>query len=159
MRMSRIHDRESGWLLIEAMIALTVLTVGVLGFLFSFQANFRATREMGNRDQAQAALETAVETLQSGNFSTLYDNFNNVQLPAPGLLAVDGNPATVRVQFDVNEPTLPAQYGPVADIDGDGAMTNPDCSNSYVILPARLTLTYQMSYGPETKTLFVIIAP
>ena len=152
-------DREFGWMLVEVMIALTVLTVGVLGFLFSFQANFRATREMGSRDQAQVALESALETLQAANFSTLYATYQNTTLPAPGLTAPDGTPAVVRIQFDVNEPALPAQYGPVADIDGDGAKTTVNASTSYVLLPTRVTLDFEMSYGPESKTLFVVIAP
>jgi len=152
-------DRQQGWLLIEAMIAITVLTVGVLGFLFSFQANFRATREMGNRDLAQAAVETVVETLRSGNFPQLYATYQGVRLPAPGLVDAAGNAAQVQIQFDVNETTLAPEYGPVLDIDGDGAMSTTNASASYVLLPTRLTLTYQMSYGPETKTLFLILAP
>ena len=152
-------DRQQGWLLIEAMIAITVLTVGVLGFLFSFQANFRATREMGNRDLAQAAVETVLETLRSGNFTTLYGTYQGARIPAPGLVDPAGNPAQVQIQFDVNETTLAPEYGPVLDIDGDGAMNTTNASASYVLLPTRLTLTYQMSYGPETKTLFLILAP
>jgi Tfp pilus assembly protein PilV len=158
--MSRIgSDRQQGWLLVEAMVALTVLTVGVLGFLFSFQANFRATREMGNRDLAQAALENAVETLHSASFGTLYTTYQGARLPASGLLDPTGNPAQVVVQFDVNETLLAAEYGPVTDIDGDGANTTTNASTSYVLLPARLTLDYQMSYGPESKTVYLIFAP
>jgi Tfp pilus assembly protein PilV len=153
------QGREGGWLLVEAMVALTVLTVGILGFLFSFQANFRATRELGSRDLAEVALQGAVETLHAANFTTLYTTYNGVKLPATGLVAPDGTPATVLVQFDVNETTLPLEYGPVQDIDGDGVKTTTNASASYVLLPTRLTLNYQMSYGPETKTLYLVLAP
>ena len=156
-REPRAASRESGWLLLEAMIALTVLTVGVLGFLFSFQANYRATQEMGCRDLAQVAMESAVETLRGENFTTLYANYQGAVFPAPGLTAPDGTAAVVRVRFDVNETTLPAQYGPVLDIDGDGAKTTLDASTKYVLLPTCLTLSYQMSYGPEVKRLFVVL--
>jgi hypothetical protein len=155
---TRNREREGGWLLVEAMIALTVLTVGVLGFLFSFHANFRATRELGSRDLAQVALESAAETLRAADFGTLYGSFQGATFPAPGLVDAYGSQAVVRVQFDVNETALAAEYGPVEDIDGDGAKTTVDASSSYVLLPARLSLTFQMNYGPETKTLFLVLA-
>src|SRR5262245_14583501 len=87
------RSRQGGWVLVEVMIALTVLTVGVLGFMLSFQANFRATREMGYRDLAQAAIESAAEQLGAGSFGTLYATFQGTTLPAPGLTGPDGNPA------------------------------------------------------------------
>jgi len=102
---------------------------------------------------------SAVETLRAADFSTLYGSYENASLPAAGLAAPDGSPAVVRVHFDVNEPALPAEYGPVADIDGDGAKTSVNASTSYVLLPTRLTLDYQMSYGPEVKILYLILAP
>ncbi len=156
-RRSPDAGRQSGWLLVEAMIAITVLTIGVLGFLFSFQANFRATREMGNRDLAAVAMETAVERLRSANFATIYATYQGYTFPADGLLAPDGSAAVVRVRFDVNETTLPAEYGPVLDIDGDGAKSTVDASAKYVLLPTCLTLSYQMSYGAEVKRLYLVL--
>jgi Tfp pilus assembly protein PilV len=150
--------RRQGWLLIEAMIALTVLTVGVLGFMFSFQANFRATREISSRDVAQVAMDSAIETLRSGNFSTLYATYQNYQFPTTGLQATSSGPPVVTVVFHVNETTLPTEYGPLWDINGDGAKTSTNCSTNYILLPARLTLTYQMSFGPETKTVYLVLA-
>ena len=158
-RPSAARPREGGWLLIEIMIALTVLTVGVLGFMTSFQSNFRATRELGHRDMAHVAMESAIETLRAGTFTNLYSQYQGALLPAPGLTAPDGTPAVVRVHFDVNEPALPAEYGPLDDIDGDGAKTTANAATKYVLLPTRLTLDYQMSYGPEVKVLFIVLAP
>jgi len=151
------NNRLEGWLLIEAMIALTVLTVGVLGFLFSFHANFRATRELGNRDLAQVAMESAAENLKAADFGTLYDNYKGATFPAPDLIQPDGNPAKVTVSFDVNETALPGEYGPLEDIDGDGVLNTVDASTTYILLPTRLTLTYLMSYGPETKTMYLVL--
>src|SRR6266498_2071885 len=143
-------DRRQGWLLIEAMIALTVLTVGVLGFMFSFQANFRATREISNRDLAQVAMDSSIETLRNANFSTLYATYQNYQFPTTGLQATSFGPPVVTVQFNVNEKALPAAYGPLWDIDGDGALNTTNASTNYILLPTHLTLTYLMSFGPET---------
>ena len=154
-----LADRERGWILVEVMIALTILTVGVLGFMLSFQANFRATREMGYRDLAQAAIETAAERLGAANFGTLYATYQGSTFPAPGLTGPDGNPALVRVNFEVNENTLSPEFGPVADIDGDGAKNTGNAKDSYVLLPTRVSLSYQMSYGIETKVLYLLLGP
>jgi len=157
--LTRSSDRAGGWLLIEAMIALTVLTVGILGFMFAFQSNFKASRELGVRDQVQVALDSAADVIHSTAFSSIYSTYQGVTLQAPGLVDSSGAPAVVTVHFDVNETTLPAEYGPVQDIDGDGAKTSTNASTSYVILPTRLNLTYQMSYGMETRTQYLLLRP
>ena len=151
-------DRRAGALLLDAVMGLAVLTVGILAFLFSFQMNFRVTSDVGVEDQAAAALENAVETLKAADFTTLYATYQGARLPALDIVAPDGSPATVQVGFDVNETALPAEYGPIADIDGDGSRSTQNASASYVLLPARLTLDYQTSYGAEQKVLFLILA-
>jgi len=149
--------RRSGALLLDALMGLTVLTVGVLSYLFALQTSFRSTRDIGVEDQVGAALENAVETVKSAGFSTLYATHQGAKLPATDVIAPDGSAATVQVQFDVNETTLAAEYGPVADIDGDGAKATIDASGSYVLLPTRLTLDYQMSYGAERKVIYLVL--
>jgi len=144
-------------LLLDALMGLTVLTVGVLSYLFALQTSFRSTRDIGVEDQVGAALENAVETVKSAGFSTLYATHQGAKLPATDVIAPDGSAATVQVQFDVNETTLAAEYGPVADIDGDGAKATIDASGSYVLLPTRLTLDYQMSYGAERKVIYLVL--
>ena len=157
--MIRMRDRRGGWMLLEVMIALSLLTVGVLGFMFTFQTNFKATQEIGSRDQGHEALESAVETLRCADFGTLYANYQGANLPAPGLLGADGNPAVVTVGFDVNETTLPAAYGPVTDIDGDGAMKTTNASAGYMILPTCLSLTFKVGLISETKVLYLVLGP
>jgi hypothetical protein len=58
---------------------------------------------------------------------------------------------------DVNEVTLPSQYGPVADLNGDKLKTSTDVSANYVLLPARLTLTYQLTTGTRTEVRYLLI--
>lgn len=153
------EGRREGWLLLELMIALTVLTVGILGFLFSFQTNFRATHEMDAQDHAQVALETEVETLRAADFSTLYANFNNATVPVPGLDAPGGGTASIVVQFFVNETALPGEFAALVDIDGDGKRTNANAASNYILLPTRLTLSYQDGSEAETKTLSFVLGP
>ena len=149
--------RRSGALLLDALMGLTVLTIGVLSYLFALHTSFRSTRDIGVEDQVGAALENAIETLKTAPFSTLYATYQGTSLPATDVIAPNGSAATVQVQFDVNETTLPAEYGPVADIDGDGAKVTLNASGSYVLMPTRLTLDYQMSYGAERKVIYLVL--
>ena len=151
--------RQGGWLLVELLIAATVLALGVLGFLFAFQSNFKASQEIACRDLVQQALTAGAERLQEEDLSTLYAAFQGAKLPAsvPDLKDADGLPARVEVHFDVDETALPPEYGPVLDIDGDGEMKTADASTGYLILPCRLTVTYQMPYGRESKSLHVVL--
>jgi hypothetical protein len=73
------------------------------------------------------------------------------------LLDASGNPARVLVTFDVDETSLSAEYGPIADLDGDGVLNTTNCSASYRLLPAHLSLTYQTSSGTEVRHLFVVL--
>ncbi len=152
------RSRQRGSLLVEASITLLLLTVGILQFMGSFQSNFRATRDIGVQDQGYAALDRVVEVLRNATFNTLYNTYNNAHLEAPGLVAPGGSgTAYVLVQFDVNETTLSSLYGPVADLNGDGLKTNTNVSTTYQLLPTHLTLSYQMSYGTETKQLYLVL--
>jgi len=150
--------RQHGSLLVEAMITLVLLTIGILQFMGSFQSNFRATRDIGIQDQAYAALDRVVETLRNATFNTLYSTYNNAHLQAPDLVAAGGTGAAyVLVQFDVNETTLSSLYGPVADLNGDGAKTNTNVSTNYQLLPTHLTLSYNTSHGTETKQVYLVL--
>lgn len=164
--------RNRGALLIELTIALGILTVGILGFLYASQSNVRTVREVSLNDRVAMAFNQAREALLGEDFSQLYATHHNTlidPLPldssgagvAPGvadpLLDESGNPARVLVTFDVNETALPPQYGPLGDIDGDGELASTDCSGSYRVLPTRLTLTYETDRGPESRTVFLVL--
>ncbi|MBI4584341.1 MAG: hypothetical protein HY717_10005 [Planctomycetes bacterium] len=163
--------RQAGSMLLELTIALSVLTVGVLGFLLAFQKNFTAARDLASRDLVSAAFSNAVEQLANADFSTLYSTYQYTNIaPATGtgspgsnvttagsLVDFYGYPARVLVSFDVNETALPAEYGPVGDLDGDGALTSTDCSTTYEILPTHLSLTYQTSNGVLTKHMYIVL--
>src|SRR2546426_11236845 len=104
-------SRRKGAMLLELMIAMTVLALGLLGFIYSFQKNFSLSRDMTERDLAVAALANAVEQLVNSDFAKLYASYNNTQItPAskigsPGsdtvtigsLVDGSGNPARVLV--------------------------------------------------------------
>ena len=88
--------------------------------------------------------------------TSAYGGFYDIQELA-SLRDAAGSPARVAVQFFLNETDLPAEFGPILDLDGDGALDTVDCSDTYQLLPARLTLTYDTPRGPVTRQKFVIL--
>jgi hypothetical protein len=126
---------------------------------------------MASRDLVVDAFSNAVEELGKADFATLYSKYNNTTIaPTPGtgtvspnvamigsLLDPAGNPARVSVTFHVNETNLPEEYGPVGDLDGDGNLNTANCSATYHLLPAHLSITFQTSSGLVTSDLFVLL--
>ncbi len=164
-------NSESGALLIELSIAMTILSIGIMGFLFSSQANFRSAQDLGTRQVLTTTFRNAIEVLKNDTLSNLYNNYHQQAITppsaittAPGkstmvgqLLDDMGNPASVFVQFDVDETNLPSEYGPIEDLDGDGLLLTNDVSSSYQLLPTHLTLTYQTTSGMVTKDLYLVL--
>jgi hypothetical protein len=89
----------------------------------------------------------------------LVANYSNATFPVPGLDAPGGGTASIAVQFFVNETALPAEFNSLVDIDGDGKKTNTNASSNYILLPTRLTLSYQDGSEVETKTLSFVLGP
>lgn len=169
--------REDGVLLIQVALAVPILLIGAMGFFFAFQSNFKATQEILSRDLEIVAFDNALAILNDQVFDDLVTGFQGGSIvdPTPptstygggsydiqelaSLRDAAGNPAQVAVQFFLDETNLPAEFGPVLDIDGDGALNTIDCSDTYQLLPTRLTLTYDTPRGAVTRRKFVLLGP
>ena len=150
-------SRAGGALLLEVVVAMSLLLIGILGLMTTFASNYSATRGVMEKDEARAALENITEILRGSNFTSLYGDYDGATLEVPYLQGTtSGNPATVAVRCHVNERAMPAEFGPVLDIDGSGALENPDCRANYEILPVQLTLSYATKYGAQTRDLYLI---
>lgn len=161
-------------MLVELMVALGVLTVGLLGFFSSFSANFSVAEEINHRDGARAALERTVETLRSSNLATLYQNYQYAYLEVPEIPAYTGTytyvdpytgvstttsysvPAYAYVFFYTNEFTVPSFFGPVTDLDGSGAKDSSNCNATYKLLPAQIFLVYGCGNRIEWRERFLL---
>ena len=152
------REREAGSLLIEVMIALTLLALGILGFFTSFMSNARASGEVSSQDEVRVALENVVERLRSAPFNQIYANYQGAMLEVPPLEGGGGQSATAEVRFFVNEPAIPMEFGPIVDIDGVAGLTTADCSATYKLLPTLVTLRYAMRSGPITKFVYLILS-
>lgn len=153
--------RESGSMLLEVVIAISVITVGLLGFFSTFYSTVRASGELAEEDEVRVAIENLMETLRAENFSNLYANYNARWLQVPTLKWYGGGPAWAYVMFYVNEASLPSSFGPVTDIDGNPSSTSTDCSSNYKLLPTRILLYYLPQNAPTYKVyqLFATLGP
>ena len=148
---------EQGYSLLELAISLSVLTVGLLAFVMSLGESARGNRSVLDEDEATFAFAQVIETLRGTNFVDLYNNFDGQDFPAGSLQQEGGTQANIRVNFFVDETNLPAEFGPLADLDGDGALTNANVSGSYQILPAQLTLNYEGPRGNHSRTFWLVL--
>lgn len=155
--MRRFSDRRAGSLLLEVVVAMSLLLVGLLGLMTTFAGNFKATQDVVERDEVRVAMENLTEVLRQSNFSELYNTFNGSTLEVPSLKGPGGGNATVTVTCHVNELALPQEFGPVLDIDGSGGLDNPDCRASYRLLPIQLRLNYMARHGAEMRDLYLIL--
>ena len=156
-----MRQRESGSMLLEAIVAISVITVGLLGFFTAFLSNTRASGELREEDEVRVAVENLVETLHAENFSNLYADYQYRWLQVPTLRWYGGGPAWAYVMFYVDEASLPSSFGPIQDIDGNPSSTSTDCSSTYKLLPTRILLYYLPQNAPTYKVcqLFVTLGP
>jgi len=152
-------NRKGGFALLELMIAMTLLTVGILGILLSMGQCFRGNEASLREDDATVAFMETLERLRTQNLAELYSKYQGKTIPARNLISDSGNLAMVRVNFFVNETTLPAEFGALWDLDGDGELSNPNVSGSYYLLPTRLDLFYQGVDGYHARSLWTVIGP
>lgn len=150
-------EREAGAFLLELILAMTLLSVGVLSFLGSFVANHRAVGTIQGLDRASFALATTAERIAATDLEDVYDAFHGVSIDVPELRSPTGGAAQIVVRCHVDETAIPAAFGPVEDIDGDPGQQTSDASSTYRILPVQLTLTYDTFYGPETREVYTIL--
>ena len=135
-------DRESAFSLIELVVALTFITLGILGVFSVFFVNSVASQSTGQRDEMRVALENVSELVRFADFKTLYATYHGTNVEVPELEDPGGGPAKVTITCYVDETTLPAEFGPVLDLDGKGGLATTDCSATYRLLPIELSISY-----------------
>jgi hypothetical protein len=150
-------NRRAGYTVLEMAVALTFLTVGILAFFTAFYSSLRAGQDTGDVDRARVALENASELIRTTPFDTAYAVHHGSRIPVPGLTGPNGLTAEIAVDCFVNETAIPAEFGPVLDIDGSGGLDNPNCSLTYKILPVRLSLAYTNVHGTRTRQVFLLL--
>lgn len=153
------ENRRQGGSLVEVVMGLTILTVGLLSIMVSLLSAHSSVRSTALEDQAWLALEDTREQMRGWDFSRLYADFDGRQFKTEQLRGSSGDPGIIEVTCYVNELTVPAVFGRIADLDGVGGLETADCSTSYKLLPVELSLTWEGDDGEQTREYFFIIGP
>ena len=174
--MSTLHGAKRnarsrrGFSLLELMMAISVMTVGLLGFTQALITALRAQALAREQSVATDAARRQIEILRSGNFATVFSRFNASALDDPagaaspganftvtGLNArsddADGMPGEILFPVDVTQPeTLrediaDARLGTPLDLDLDGVVDNADHGADFQILPVVVVVRWRSAAG------------
>ena len=72
MAMKSVATRERAFSLVEVVIAIAVVTVGIISILALFGVSFTAVREVTNQGEAYGVAQALPAYLQSAGFNTVY---------------------------------------------------------------------------------------
>ena len=144
-----------GFTLVEVMISLALLATGFLGLAAFYVAGARSY-DMTHEDTVVLhALRQVAEKMRGAPFasvSTLYQGYT---------FAVDGIQGTGSVTIYMNETdtsTDAQALGLPRDLDGDGMATHTNVSGGYLLLPAKISVTWQNPRGPQVRSLYLLLA-
>ncbi|MCY3004091.1 MAG: prepilin-type N-terminal cleavage/methylation domain-containing protein [Planctomycetota bacterium] len=169
-RASASTRRRRGFSLLELMIAISVMSVGLLGFTQAMVTALRAQLLARQQAIATEAARRQIEIMGSTQFSEVFRRFNGATVddPAgvvvpganfavPGLTAqvgdADGMAGEVLFPVDsvapeeLREDIANTALGTPLDLDVDGAVDGVDHSNDYQMLPVVVIVRWRGAAG------------
>lgn len=157
--------------LLELMVALTLLMIGLLGYLQVVVMTTNAGRTAREHALAAEAVRAVVESIKARTFADVFALYNadpnddpggagtapGRDFPIAGLRAAaddqDGivgevNFPTTNANFDVlREDVVDTRFGTPRDLDSDGVIDNADHSTDYQLLPVAVRARWQSKAG------------
>ena len=144
-----------GFTLLEVMVALGVLTTVLLGFTPFFVVNARSHDYVSERSLALHALRQVAETVRASPFSAAATNYQGYAFTIDELKAS----GKVTLFTDETDSSLDAMnVGLPRDLDGDGLATNKSVVGGYCLLPLKIQITWNNVEGPQSMTLYQMLA-
>jgi prepilin-type N-terminal cleavage/methylation domain-containing protein len=147
--------RLPGFTLIEVVIALSLLTVGFLGFASFFVVNARSYDNIREEALVLHALRQTAERIRGAPFARIASTYQGYAF------AIDEIHATGQVRLFLNETDGSAAamaLGLPRDLNGDGLANSPDVSASYLLCPLRIEVAWSNPRGPQVRTLDLLFA-
>jgi hypothetical protein len=167
--------------LVELLCALTVLFVGVLGFVQALTASARLTQQTREKTLALEAARRVIEEVEANVFAEAFWRYN--QLPGddpsgagtaqggnfmvPGLvpLAADADGFVGEIVFPTNagapgtlrEDVVDAAIGMPRDLNGDNAIDAANHSGDYRLLPMLVRVRWRGAAGNASVELRTIL--
>jgi prepilin-type N-terminal cleavage/methylation domain-containing protein len=178
---ARAARPRAGFSLLEIMIAISVLTLAVVGATGSILAGNRMQRVNRESAVAEDAVRQVLESMRGSVLATTFARFNATTADDPagvvspgatfaveGLSAPPENPGApvgtivfpavdVGGVWELHEDVVDAELGMPADLDGDGAIDGEDHSDDYRILPVRVQVQWSGVSGTRTLTVETVL--
>ncbi|MFN0059623.1 MAG: hypothetical protein ACKVX7_14295 [Planctomycetota bacterium] len=149
---------ESGLSLVDLLIAISLLTLGVLAHCLVAFDCIRLAEASRTNDQVVVALRNAIGELRQVPFNAIETNFGAGSGQEAFWLDLDGQLAFVEptdffatggFEFFTDEDSLPAEFGATnnsLDLNGNGSIEAGTISN-YKVLPVRISLALNPRFG------------
>ncbi len=163
--------REGGWTFVEVMIALVVLTVGIVSFLVSLTSSMQLSAAAHERDLATNAARQIIERMRTETFSRIFSLYNENANDDPGGVGTapgadfditglearpsDGDGKPGKIVFPVSgtelrEDITDALLGMPRDLNADTIVDSADHAGDYLILPVIVRIEWTGIAGEET---------
>ncbi len=151
------HRAQSGFTLHEVLMGIVFCTVAFLGLAGMQIANANAIATAAEEAIATNAFRNAAERIRSATFRDAYGTWNSQTFSVDGL---DYGTGTVTFYMDETDSSTEASIlGFPRDLDGDGDATNTDCSSDYMLLAAKIEVSWSGRSGSEQRNYFYLTSP
>ncbi|MDZ4774786.1 MAG: hypothetical protein SGI72_16800 [Planctomycetota bacterium] len=170
----RRHGSTRGFTLVEAVVAATVLVIGVLGYVASVTTGNRLMLQNRETRRAYTAAQTVFAEMQSQSIEDVFANYNSTTSDDPagatrspgnrftaagvGVCASGSTDGAGAVRFPskdgttLREDIVDAALGMPRDLDGDGVISSGPLTKPPLILPVEVTVKWQSSGGEREVT-------
>jgi type II secretory pathway pseudopilin PulG len=163
--------REGGWTFVEVMIALVVLTVGVVSFLVSLTSSMQLSAAGHERDLATNAARQVIERMRTETFARIFSLYNEDANDDPGGVGTapgadfdvaglkaapsDGDGKPGKIVFPVSgtelrEDISDSLLGMPRDLNADTIVDSADHAGDYLVLPVVVRVEWVGIAGTET---------
>ena len=144
--------RSAGFTLVEVVVAVTVVSMSVLGLGAVFIASQRAHEVAVEEAVVSHALRRAVSEVRGKEFAEIGTLYEDYGFTVP---EVEGS-GSITMYFDETRDV--PQLGLPRDLDGDGLAKSTDVSASYVLIPIRVTVNWSSTDGQRTQSLYTYLS-
>lgn len=148
--------QDEGFSLLEATLSTTILAVGLLSLWGTIVYGSRSNLAAEQKKKAVDAAAARIEFLKAQPFSRLVEDYgagngtgaDRFAVPA---LSSDTSVASgqILLYLDETNPTGEAGLGLPRDLNGDGDSTDDDVTGSYRLVPVKVVVSWEGSFGPQ----------
>ncbi len=148
-------DRLAGFTLLEMMLALSVLSISLLGFGAFFVLNARSADDVTENALVIQSFRELAERIRGGPFRDIAATYQGFPVTIPKINAT----GTVTVFLNETDSSADAaMLGLPRDLDGDGLATNVNILADYLLLPVKIEFSWTGAQGPRQESMYFLLA-